>query len=37
MAPDLAVALGDFPQTALRLGCVGDGKAGEESHDPTSS
>lgn len=31
--PHLAVALGDFPHAAPGLGCVGDGEAGEESHD----
>jgi hypothetical protein len=30
---NLAVAVGTFPQVALVLGGVGDGKAGEESHD----
>lgn len=30
---DLAVALGGFAQAALRLGGIGDGEVGEESHD----
>jgi hypothetical protein len=33
MAPNLAIALRDLPQTALRLCGVGEGEAGEESHD----
>jgi hypothetical protein len=29
----LALAGGDFAHPPLRLGCVGKGEAGEESHD----
>jgi len=33
MLADLTVALGDLAHPALLLGGVGDGEAGEESHD----
>lgn len=33
MAPNLAVTLGDLVHPSLRLGCVSEGEAGEESHD----
>jgi len=36
MLPDLTVALGEFPQTTMVFGLVGNGEAGEESHDCSS-